>query len=102
VDIVTVYQTHPIGRVPDQAREALQRRGAIVTFTSPSTVEGFVNALGADGTLMRDAVVACLGPPTAEAAQRHGLAVAIQPRVQSMAALVEAIIAHVTTTRRES
>lgn len=102
VDVVTVYQTHPIDRVPDQAREALQRRqGAIVTFTSPSTVEAFVNALGADAALMRDAVVACLGPPTAEAARRKGLTVAIQPRAQNMAALVEAIVAHVTTTRRE-
>jgi uroporphyrinogen III methyltransferase/synthase len=88
--------------VPDQAREALQRRqGAIVTFTSPSTVTGFLDALGVDAALMRDAVVACLGPPTAEAARQRGLAVMIQPRHQTMAALVEAIVNHVTTTRRE-
>ncbi len=102
VDVVTVYQTQPVGRVPDQAREALQRRqGAIVTFTSPSTVGGFLDALGVDAALMCDAVVACLGPPTAEAARQRGLAVTIQPRHQTMAALVEAIVDHVTTTRRE-
>ncbi len=102
VDVVAVYRTQPVGRVPEPAREALQRRqGAIVTFTSPSTVEGFVDALGADAAWLRDAVVACLGPPTAEAARRKGLVVAIQPPRQSMAALVEAIVAHVTATRRE-
>jgi uroporphyrinogen III methyltransferase/synthase len=102
VDVVTVYETQPVGVVPDPAREALRRKDrAFVTFTSPSTVAGFLEALGADSALMGDAVVACLGPPTAEAARRRGLVVAIQPARQTMAALVEALVAHATTTRRD-
>ncbi len=102
VDVVTVYETQPVGVVPDPARDALRRRDrAIVTFTSPSTVSGFLEALGADSALMGDAVVACLGPPTAEVARRRGLAVAIQPARQTMAALVEALVAYATATRRD-
>jgi uroporphyrinogen III methyltransferase/synthase len=100
VDAVAVYETQLMGRVPDQACEALRRQGTIVTFTSPSTVEGFLNALGEDAVLMRDAVIACLGPPTAEAARQRGLSIAVQPSRQTMADLVKAIIAHVTATRR--
>ncbi len=102
VDAVTVYETRSVDRVPDRAREALRRSGTIVTFTSPSTVTGFLDAVGAEASLMRDAVVACLGPPTAEAARARGLRVAIQPVQQRVEALVEAIIASVTDTRRSA
>jgi uroporphyrinogen III methyltransferase/synthase len=102
VDAVTVYETRSVDQVPDRARDALRRSGTIVTFTSPSTVTGFLGALGAEASLLRDAVVACLGPPTAEAARARGLRVAIQPVQQRVEALVEAIIASVTDTRRSS
>ncbi|HET8761054.1 MAG TPA: uroporphyrinogen-III C-methyltransferase [Nitrospiria bacterium] len=97
VDAVTVYETRSVDRVPDRARDALRRSGTIVTFTSPSTVTGFLDALGAEASLVRDATVACLGPPTAEAATSRGLRVAIQPGQQRMDALVQAIVNHVKT-----
>jgi uroporphyrinogen III methyltransferase/synthase len=103
VDVVAVYETQLVDRLPNQVREALRREpGVIVTFTSPSTVAGFLDALGDDVALMSRAAVACLGPPTAEAARRRSVNVAIQPSRQTMGDLVEAIIAHVTTTRREA
>jgi uroporphyrinogen III methyltransferase/synthase len=102
VDVVTVYETRPMDHVPDRARDALRRPGTIVTFTSPSTVSAVLDALGDDAALMRDAVVACLGPPTAEAARGRGLRVAIQAGEQRMSALVGAIIAHAADTRRKS
>ncbi|MEW6682855.1 MAG: uroporphyrinogen-III C-methyltransferase [Nitrospirota bacterium] len=102
VDVVTVYETRLVDQLPDRVRESLRRQpGAIVTFTSPSTVAGFMDALGDDAALMSRAVVACLGPPTAERARQRGLAVAIQPQRQTMDALVQAMITHVTTNRRE-
>jgi uroporphyrinogen-III synthase len=58
-------------------------------------VTGFLDALGAESSLMRDATVACLGPPTAEAAKLRGLRVAIRPDQQTMEALVRAIVIHV-------
>ncbi|MFZ5876260.1 MAG: uroporphyrinogen-III C-methyltransferase [Nitrospirota bacterium] len=92
VDAVSVYETRSVDHVPDRARDALRRPGTIVTFTSPSTVTGLVDALGADAALLRDAVVACLGPPTAEAARARGLRVAVQPGRQRMDALLRAIV----------
>jgi uroporphyrinogen III methyltransferase/synthase len=73
----------------------------IVTFTSASTVAGFLDALGADALeLMRGAIVACLGPTTADAARRRGLTVAVQAARQTMAALVDALSAHARGERR--
>ena len=102
VDVVAVYENRPVGSVPPEVTDALRRRtGVIVTFTSASTVAGFLDALGADALeLMRGAVVACLGPTTAEAARRRGLTVAVQPARQTMAALVDAIAAHARGDRR--
>ncbi|MEO5656520.1 MAG: uroporphyrinogen-III C-methyltransferase [Nitrospiria bacterium] len=96
IDVVVVYDNHPAATVPEPAREALTRAGTIVTFTSGSTVTGFLDALGPDARLVRDATVACLGPVTADAARGRGLSVAIEPARQTMPALVEALIAHVT------
>jgi uroporphyrinogen III methyltransferase/synthase len=98
VDAVTVYETRSVDRVPDPARDALRRSGTVVTFTSPSTVTGFMDALGPEAALMRDATVACLGPPTAEAANSRGLRVAIQPDQQTTDALVRAIVKYVKET----
>jgi uroporphyrinogen III methyltransferase/synthase len=97
VDVITVYENRPVGAVPADVREALLRRkDAIVTFTSASTVTGFLDALGANAIeVMGGVTVACLGPVTADAARRRGLTVAVQPARQTMAALVEALVAHV-------
>jgi uroporphyrinogen III methyltransferase/synthase len=95
VDAVTVYETRTVDRVPDRALDALRRSGTIVTFTSPSTVTGLLDALGAEAPVLRNAVVACLGPPTAEAAKSRGLRVAVQPGQQRMDALVQAIVDYV-------
>jgi uroporphyrinogen-III synthase len=58
-------------------------------------VTGLLDALGTEAPLLRDAVVACLGPPTAEAAKSRGLHVAVQPGQQRMDALVQAIVDYV-------
>jgi uroporphyrinogen III methyltransferase/synthase len=102
VDVVAVYENRPVGSVPPEVTDALRRRtGVIVTFTSASTVAGFLDALGADALeLMRGAIVACLGPTTADAARRRGLTVAVQAARQTMAALVDALSAHARGERR--
>jgi uroporphyrinogen III methyltransferase/synthase len=75
--------------------EALQQgRIGVVAFTSSSTVknyiEGFASAEEARA-LTASAVVACIGPITAQTADAAGLKVAIQPKANTIPALADAI-----------
>jgi uroporphyrinogen-III synthase len=90
---VDAYRTRMPGSLPPEARQAL-RRGEVdaVTFTSASTVRGFVGALGA----MKGAPkVVCIGPVTAREARAHGLtvhAVARPHTVEGVAAAVHRVL----------
>ena len=66
------------------------------TFTSPSAVRNFAKIHGADqaADLLKNTVVATIGPVTAEAAQQLGIPVTIQPKTYTVAALVDAIAAY--------
>lgn len=90
VDVVDAYRTVPV--VPtDEQRERV--RGAdIVTFTSASTVENWVDAFGADDV---PATVACIGPITADAARRAGVRVDLVADVHTIDGLVDAIVERV-------
>jgi len=70
---VDAYRTVFARRLPRDAADALGA-GAVdaVTFTSASTVRGFVGALGAVRGLPK---VVCIGPVTAAEARAHGLTV---------------------------
>jgi uroporphyrinogen III methyltransferase/synthase len=88
VDVVEAYRTGPAG----PHRPALLDAAAaadIVTFTSPSTVERFVEAVGA---ARAPATVACIGPVTAAAARAAGLEVSVQARDFTVAGLVDALV----------
>jgi uroporphyrinogen III methyltransferase / synthase len=63
---VEAYRIRPADRLPTEAKAAL-RDGRVdaVTFTSPSTVHGFVRLAG----VSNDAAVVCIGPVTADAAE---------------------------------
>jgi uroporphyrinogen III methyltransferase/synthase len=75
------------------------RRGevGVVAFTSSSTVRNYVE-LFADReeacALTRQAVVACLGPITADTAEALGLRVGIRAKANTVPALAEAIAGH--------
>jgi uroporphyrinogen III methyltransferase/synthase len=88
VDVVEAYKT--VGAAGD--RPALLdavARADVVTFTSPSTVERFVEALGPRPT---PATVACIGPVTAAAARAAGLEVAVQAQEFTVAGLLDALV----------
>jgi uroporphyrinogen-III synthase len=70
---VDAYRTVFPRRLPAVARQALAD-GTVdaITFTSASTVRGFLGALGDMGLRGRPKVV-CIGPVTARAAREHGL-----------------------------
>ncbi len=81
---------------PDVYGMLLQNSIDVVTFTSPSAVRNFAKIYGADQIvdLLRNTVVAAIGPVTSEAAEQLGLSVSVQPAVSTIPALVDALAAH--------
>jgi uroporphyrinogen-III synthase len=73
----------------------------VVTFTSPSAVRNFTEIYGAEQTtdLLKNTIVAVIGPVTAEAAIQLGIPVAVVPAVATVPALVDAIAAYVSRGR---
>jgi uroporphyrinogen III methyltransferase/synthase len=86
---VNAYRTRFPRSLPKDARDAL-RRGEVdaVTFTSASTVRGFVRALGAVTGAPK---VVCIGPVTAKAAREHGLTVHTVAKPHTVEGLVAAV-----------
>ncbi len=68
-----------------------------MTFTSPSTVRNFANAVGHTdvGRFLSNARVVCIGPVTAEAARDLGINVNVVARPHTIDALVEAIVSDI-------
>ncbi len=70
---------------------------------NPSTVEAYLSLSDDEGRPLRvPEVVACIGPTTAEAARRSGLAVAVEARDASAEALAVAVAAHLGAAGRLS
>lgn len=92
---VTVAPAYSI--VPDPAARRLVRAAAArevdwVTFTSPSTVEGFLEAAGpVGGELLRRAKAAAIGPVTAEALRRRGVEPTVTAVRHTAAGLAQAM-----------
>ncbi len=86
---VEAYRTRLARSLPAEAREAL-RLGEVdaVTFTSASTVRGFVRALGA---VRGNPKVVCIGPVTSREAREHGFTVAAVANPHTIEGLVEAL-----------
>ena len=86
---------------PDIYGMMLQGRIDVVTFTSASAVRNFAKVFGAEqaADLLKNTVVASIGPVTAEAAAQLGIAVDVQPATYTIPALVEAIAAYFSAAR---
>jgi uroporphyrinogen-III synthase len=91
---VDAYRTVFARSLPRAARDAL-RRGDVdaATFTSASTVEGFVRARGLEtpARRTRPPKVVCIGPVTSAAARHAGLRPAVVARPHTLDGLVEAV-----------
>jgi uroporphyrinogen-III synthase len=86
---VDAYRTKMPRALPSDAREAL-RNGTVdaVTFTSASTVRGFVGALG---PVKGAPKVVCIGPVTAREARQHGLTVHAVAKPHTIEGLIAAL-----------
>jgi len=82
--------------VPAEPAPAERLSGAdMITFTSASTVENFVTLAGDRvRTLLDRTAVAVIGPVTAAALERIGVAPDVMPREYTIEALVAAIVAY--------
>jgi uroporphyrinogen-III synthase len=95
VSEVVAYQTVADTTSSDAAgvRDLLAHGGLdAVTFTSGSAVGNFVQLHGHEAVaLLRDTVVAAIGPVTAEIARQLGIDVQVQPATYTAAAMVTAL-----------
>lgn len=97
VEVVEAYRTvKPEGNKKEI--KAMLERGDIhmVTFTSSSTVNNFMNMFEEDSDQllqwMEKLTVACIGPVTAKTAKERGLSVRISPSDYTIEALTKAIV----------
>lgn len=89
VEDVAAYRTVAAGISAAQAEDC---RGAdVVAFTSSSSVQHLVAAVGADGL---PTVVAAIGPATSATAEALGVSVNVEASVHTIDGLVAAIVAH--------
>ena len=86
---VDAYRTRMPRSLPPEARTALRSGGVdAVTFTSASTVRGFVRAMG---VVRGNPKVVCIGPVTAREAREHGLRVHAVANPHTVDGLVGAV-----------
>ena len=92
VDELTLYLAAPPADPPPEVLAAV-RAGEVdaVTFTSSSTVRNLAALLDGDLEALRGAVVACIGPATAEAAREVGLPPDVVAEEASVDGLVGAL-----------
>lgn len=86
---VDAYRTRFPRSLPAEARAALREgRADAITFTSASTVRGFVRAVG---LVKGNPRVVCIGPVTSREAREHGLPVHAVARPHTIPGVVTAL-----------
>jgi uroporphyrinogen-III synthase len=90
VDVVAAYRTR---FVEDPELAAKTERADIVTFTSASTVLGFIAAVPDAAQALRDKTVAAIGPITAQTAREAGIRVDVVPDAFTVEGLLQALAA---------
>ncbi len=101
VDVVPVYRSIiPPGTGP-RLQEAFEERVDLVTFTSSSTVDNFIQLVGPGQVqeLLARTVVACIGPITAGTATQGGLQVTVLPQDYTVESLHRAVVQYFEARR---
>jgi uroporphyrinogen-III synthase len=97
VDVIPIYETvRESGDGSGLAAEILAGTIDLVTFTSSSTVRGFVDLVSRPVAVSGRFSVAVIGPVTAGTARALGIPVAIEARNYTVPGLVDAIVRHYT------
>lgn len=104
VDVVPCYQTVCAEPAPDLLSRIHRCRPDLIVFTSPSAVRNMVGILGQeDGKrMLRETVIAVIGPVTREAVFSFGKLAEIIPRENTIAALLNAVGEHYRVAAEQS
>ncbi|HLW00435.1 MAG TPA: uroporphyrinogen-III synthase [Ktedonobacterales bacterium] len=104
VDEIAAYRTVVRPLDEQTVMAALARRPDAITFTSSSTVRGFVAALPEldAAEALRGVAVACIGPITAQTAREAGLTPQIIAEVYTMPGLTRALVSYFTTLQAQT
>jgi uroporphyrinogen-III synthase len=92
VDEAVAYATAP-AKIAPESRVELERGFDAVLFMSPSAARNFA-ALSGGPSSLRGALVACIGPATAEEAARNGYRIGLVAGVHSTEGLVDSLVCH--------
>jgi uroporphyrinogen III methyltransferase/synthase len=101
VTVAPAYRTVPVKEGADHVVGLLEaRRVDVVTFTSSSTVRGFMALLAPEEVrrLLGGVALAAIGPITAATIAEYGLEARISPREYTIPALAAAIAAYFTAS----
>ncbi|MFA5367251.1 MAG: uroporphyrinogen-III C-methyltransferase [Dehalococcoidia bacterium] len=97
---VAAYRTAKPDRADSKGiRSLIEGEIDIVTFTSSSTVTNLLAALDGDIEAINRALVACIGPSTASAAEKAGICVDIIAQEHTIPGLVAAIEEYFTSDK---
>lgn len=96
VEVVDAYATRPLRPSEDALAEAASADA--VAFTSPSTAEAFLAALGGDPHRFAG-IAACIGPVTAARAAELGFEVAVSVAEHTTEGLAEGLVHHYASRR---
>lgn len=102
VSTVTAYRTVIGSGGADVPALLRARQIDALTFTSPSTVDNFLQRLANEGgsaDFIHNSPVACIGSTTARAAETQGFTVIVVPPVQTISALIQALENHFAVER---
>ncbi len=92
VDAVTAYRTVNSQIDPKELFELIERKKVdVITFTSPSTVNNFIDIIGNGKKLPEDIKIACIGPVTQRAAEKAGFTVDVMHGPYVIDGLVDAL-----------
>jgi uroporphyrinogen III methyltransferase/synthase len=90
VDVVEAYRTVTPANLAARAAEVFAGRPDWVTFTSSSTVENLLAAIGREG--LQGTKAASIGPITSATLRAHGIEPAVEAAIFTIPGLVAAII----------
>ena len=88
LDIINVYSNTPRNDGAIELAHLFNKGIDIITFASPSAIQGYVNLIGETAP---ECIIACIGPVTAEKAQKYGWQVDIIANTHTAEGLSHAI-----------
>lgn len=93
LDTLTVYRTEPNEGIRGKLQEVMEEPLDFITFTSPSTVDAYVDFLGEGGSAK--GVFVCIGATTEAQALKYGLQPVIRPDIFTIDEMIRLMALHI-------